>query len=202
MCRQRTTTSLFKLPCTRENAVTILRSALEAEVAARGGTPVFRDETVSAVNRIAEILTSDSRKFGLMLCGKCGNGKTTVAKAVAGAVRFMAISGHLEPPSLRMEAYDAKSIASAEPDSLNHIKRLCLLDIEDLGEEPTEKVTYGNISNPLVDVLEYRYNCRLFTVATTNLTPPQITAKYGQRIADRAREMFEAIVFNGNSFRH
>lgn len=76
-----------------------------------------------------------------------------------------------------------------------------LLAIEDLGNEPAERNDYGNITNPIVDLLEYRYDNQLYTVITTNLTPQQITGKYGVRIADRFREMLDVVVFKGSSFR-
>ena len=76
-----------------------------------------------------------------------------------------------------------------------------LLAIDDLGKEPGEIITYGNIVTPMVDLIEQRYKMQLFTIATTNLLPKQIGEKYGARIADRFNEMFHKIVFSNQSYR-
>ena len=67
--------------------------------------------------------------------------------------------------------------------------------------EPTEVVEYGNVLNPIIDLIEYRYLRQLFTLVTTNLTAEQIRKKYGNRIADRFNEMLEVIVFKNQSYR-
>ena len=78
---------------------------------------------------------------------------------------------------------------------------LDLLAIDDLGTEPREVMDYGNIINPTVDILTRRYENQLFTIISTNLTPPDFSQVYGERIADRMREMMEKIPFNNSSYR-
>ena len=51
------------------------------------------------------------------------------------------------------------------------------------------------------DILSYRYNRMLFTMITTNLTPPQIRTVYGVRIADRFNEMMLVLPYKNPSFR-
>jgi DNA replication protein DnaC len=60
---------------------------------------------------------------------------------------------------------------------------------------------YGNLLCPLVDLLTKRYDLQLFTLVTTNLTPAEIRAWYGDRIADRLNEMMLKIVFTNESYR-
>ena len=201
MCHSQNTTSPFRLACSKENAMTILRAAVSAEVAERGRKMESTADTVSAIEGVSDMLTSDSGKFGIMFCGQCGNGKSTMAKAIGRAVRFLSLKGCYENPNLRILFLSAKDLFSFDRDALKETSRRILLAIEDLGEEPKERLEYGNVMNPVVDVLEYRYDNRLFTIVTTNLTPAQIAEKYGRRIADRCREMFEVIVFKGQSFR-
>lgn len=136
-----------------------------------------------------------------MMSGQCGNGKTTMSKAISNSIRILSLSGRYSSSNLMVSFTTAKEIVSTTDEERDKIKRSNLLSIDDMGNEPLERLTYGNVTNPLVDVLEYRYDKQLFTIVTTNLTPPQITEKYGQRIADRFREMFEVIVFRGGSFR-
>nr|DAH79172.1 MAG TPA: replicative helicase [Caudoviricetes sp.] len=194
--------SRFRLECTKEEAITLLRSAIKAEVLSRNRNPVFTAETNAVIDRIATSLTnSPPSKFGVMMSGQCGNGKTTMSKAISNSIRILSLSGRYSSPNLMVPFMTAKEIVSTTDEERDKIKRSNLLSVDDMGNEPLERLTYGNVTNPLVDVLEYRYDKQLFTIVTTNLTPPQITEKYGQRIADRFREMFEVIVFQGGSFR-
>ena len=76
-----------------------------------------------------------------------------------------------------------------------------MLGIDDLGEEEPTLISYGNRVTPVIDLLAYRYNRMLFTMVTTNLTPPQIRMLYGIRIADRFNEMMLILNYQGLSFR-
>ena len=97
---------------------------------------------------------------------------------------------------------DAKDIVTTknEKDKRN-LRSRPLLAIEDMGREPTEVLEYGNVLNPVIDLLEYRYDAQLFTMITTNLNPSEIRQKYGARIADRFNEMFERVIFKNQSYR-
>ena len=65
-----------------DDAKVYLLAAYQAEVERRH--KVFeRNEYFDAqLNLIAKYLTGESKKFGLMFCGLCGNGETTWAKAL------------------------------------------------------------------------------------------------------------------------
>ena len=76
-----------------------------------------------------------------------------------------------------------------------------MVAIDDLGCEPLEIQSYGNIYTPIIDLLTHRYDRQLFTMITTNLTPQEIRPRYGDRIADRLNEMVRNIVFKNKSFR-
>lgn len=83
-------------------------------------------------------------------------------------------------------------------------KAMCtspFLGIDDMGEEPAEVRSYGNYLRPITELLQYRYDKLLPTVITTNLTPRQITEKYGLSIADRLTEVAKKIAFLNPSFR-
>ena len=58
-----------------------------------------------------------------------------------------------------------------------------------------------NRVTPVIDLISYRYNRMLFTMVTTNLTPAQIRATYGDRIADRFNEMMLILPYKNPSFR-
>ena len=76
-----------------------------------------------------------------------------------------------------------------------------MLGIDDLGEEEPTLINYGNRVTPVIDLISYRYNRMLFTMVTTNLTPPQIRTVYGVRIADRFNEMMLVLHYKSPSFR-
>ena len=76
-----------------------------------------------------------------------------------------------------------------------------MLAIDDLGCEPTEIMDFGNVSNPIIDLLSIRYEEQLFTIISTNFKASDIRTKYGDRIADRLNEMVERIYFDNDSYR-
>ena len=99
---------------------------------------------------------------------------------------------------------DAREIARLNKDDFAKFEKIRskkTLAIDDMGLEPAEVMDYGNILNPVVDLLSYRYDEQLFTIVTTNLKPEEIRQKYGDRIADRFNEMMERIIFYNGSYR-
>jgi DNA replication protein DnaC len=62
-------------------------------------------------------------------------------------------------------------------------------------------MAYGNICSPITELLEYRYDKRLPTLISTNLTPPMITQRYSERVGDRLKEMMDVVVFEADSYR-
>ena len=81
LLRRGTMTERFKLPMTKEQAYQLLLAAVKGEVEYRARKFEFNDAVKSYANTIAEWLTGDSSKFGLLLCGNVGNGKSTFVKA-------------------------------------------------------------------------------------------------------------------------
>lgn len=192
---------------TKEQAVQLMIAAYEAEVEFRHGTCRLDENTTKAINSLAECLTKQSPKFGLMFCGTCGNGKTTMLFALRSAISYLARAGYIQTDnsteSSSLLVVDAKDIVSyaREPNEMKKLAARRMLAIEDLGKEAAEVLDYGNVINPAVDLLEKRYDNQLFTVITTNLRAREIREKYGDRIADRFNEMLDVIIFKGNSYR-
>lgn len=154
---------------------------------------------------IAYYLTNPRCKFGLLLCGTVGNGKTTMLHAIRELIFFTNNNGLWDVPYRTVSApmYDAREIAQISKDfrAFRKLKSLPLLFLDDLGKEPTERIEYGNITTPVVELLEYRYENMLSTFVSTNLTPSELGRKYQARIADRFNEMLEIVVFKNNSYR-
>ena len=194
LLQQRITRTGFKINLPPEEVRILLTAAYRAEVASRNMKYQESEETNSAIKKMAKALTSKSHKTGIVLCGTCGNGKTTLVRALQNSLVYLKYRNLTENG---MPIMDAREVA----ERMIECKTVPLLAIEDMGKEPTKKLDYGNILNPVIEVLEHRYNEQLFTVISTNLTAKEIKEKYGTRIADRFNEMMNVIIFTGKSFR-
>lgn len=190
------------MPWDFNTAVGAITAAYMAEVEFRQRTYIEDTATKEHIEKVATWLTADKPKFGMLLCGQCGNGKTTLTLAIRSLVSWINRKDFSNGQYLRM--VDAKEICAIAKNDYTEFKKLCkqeLLAIDDLGIEPAEVLDYGNVLNPAIDLLTSRYNEQRFTIVTTNLTPAQIREHYGDRIADRFNEMFERIIFNNQTYR-
>jgi len=75
------------------------------------------------------------------------------------------------------------------------------LFIDDLGREPKEANSYGNKSEPLIDLISARYDMGAWTFATTNFKKETLKDFYGAAIVDRFSEMFNNLEITGGSRR-
>ncbi len=202
---QKTTRDRFKFPCSREQAIDLLTAAYRAEVAFRRRQFIADEHTASHIAQLADFLTSDSARFGLMLCGTYGNGKTTLMYALRSATNLLNRCGEFNDRRVGIRIEDARDIAklytARDQRPYNEFKQAEHVIIEDMGKEPIEQMNYGTVISPVVEILEYRYHNQLFTAVTTNLTPQEIRAKYGNRIADRFNEMMQVITFQDQTYR-
>lgn len=188
---------------TEEQATDLLTAAYMAEVEFRHRQYVGDEGTKMNLSSLAKFLTSEHAKFGVMFCGVCGNGKTTLLYAFQSAINLLSRCGAFEDRNTGLMIIDAKDIAHYAKDfqRFRELKSKPMLAIEDMGREATEVLDFGNILNPVIDLIEYRYNCQLFTAITTNLTSDQVKKKYGRRIADRFNEMLEVLIFQNGTYR-
>jgi DNA replication protein DnaC len=201
---KKTTILRFRLPMTSVQAYSMLRAFYRAEVIYRNREFVEDEFTTMVLQRLADALTVGS-KFGLLMCGSCGNGKTTCINAIRELIVWLKQADYLpdsQPGLVIHSAKDLARLAGSNEDKFRQTCYLPMLAIDDIGEEPREVVSYGNVHNPIIDLLERRYADQLPTFATTNLTPDGVSKKYGERIRDRLFEMFDVLAFdNTNSYR-
>lgn len=187
----------------KEQAMDALTAAYQAEVDYRKRKCIMDDPTKQNIEQLVSFLTDEGSKFGVMFSGVCGNGKTTLLYAFQNLLNFLNNQG-LFKEDTGICVIDAKDVVGYAKDvkQFRGIKERQMVAIEDMGREPVEVLDYGNVLNPVVDLLEYRYNAQLFTIITTNLTPKEIRQKYGNRIADRFNEMFDKVIFANETYRH
>lgn len=198
---------------TQQQAEDLLLAAYMAEVESRNRVYIDDSNTRNNISRIARHLVAP-KKFGLMLAGTCGNGKTSLLKAIQSATNFLNLKYEVrsdKEEKIAISIIDVKEIIANCKDyqMMEVYKKTPYLGIDDMGKEPKEVLDYGNVCNPVIDLIEYRYDKQLTTFITTNLPPKSdsekkivgIDSHYGVRIADRFNEMIEKIVFNDGSYR-
>ena len=197
----------FRFNLSIENAVALLTASYKVEVERRLRIFELDENTQNNLTRLANYITADNPKFGVMLCGTCGNGKSTLMYAFQQALNLLAdknhfdfMGNHFKP---KMTIYDSYELSQLARDikEFTLIKNKPLLGIDDLGNEPVEILDFGNPIHPIIRLIEYRYINQSFTFITTNLTAKEIRTKYGDRIADRFNEMLHVIIFEDGSYR-
>jgi len=193
----------FKWNMPVQDASDILLAAYIGEVEYRKRRYIDDARIRDNIRKVAEFLTDNNSKFGMMFCGTCGNGKTTLLYALRSATNYLNDCRHFEDNHTGIRIYDAKDISQIAKnyDNFKEVRRAPIIALEDIGREPAEVLDYGNVLNPIIDLLEYRYNEQLPTFITTNLTAKEIREKYGNRIADRFNEMIEVLIFQNGSYR-
>ena len=111
-------TQRFRLPMDAEQAYEYLLAANMAEVQFRHRRFIHTDSVEDQLRQMADWLTADSPKFGIVLCGGCGNGKTTMLKALQNLLNHL----NIRNPNARSGFSDCYGLPVV--DAL-HIANLC-----------------------------------------------------------------------------
>jgi DNA replication protein DnaC len=168
----------------------------------------LRDEKFFQCSRLTD-LSRPSFEKGLLIMGGFGNGKSSIMKA------FNSILSH--HPKLSFAMYDANDVVldyeqTDKPEDRRTLLWPLLNGRAHFDDLKTESIAsnYGK-KNIFKDVLEIRYKNRLTTHITCNYAQGQsgnmqsgleeFGIKYGGRVYDRLKEMFNIIEFKGSSFR-
>lgn len=179
-------------------------AAIATEVENRQRTLDINEGLQKRVGKMASWLTNGHGKQGMLLCGGCGNGKTTFIKAFQSLLNLLHVRNFYDNTIYGMRFMTAKDIVALYRTNFKAWRDLAnctMLAIDDLGCEPTEIMDFGNVSNPIIDLLSIRYEEQLFTIISTNFKASDIRTKYGDRIADRLNEMVKRIYFDNDSYR-
>ena len=130
--------------------------------------------------------------------GSVGNGKTTLMKATVKLLKTAYSNTLTEsgiPMMVSMSTTTAKDLTNAARKGAefnNNQYMVCAID---------EVMSFGNVITPITDIIEERYAKRQITIITTNLDANGIKNKYGERVADRLRQMVRIITFTNPSYR-
>lgn len=186
-----------------EELENMLLTCYKAEVIKRRMQMIQDSTTEERVRKAAKWL-SGKYKSGLLLYGSaCGTGKTTLGNAMCTLVNYMFDSCYSQyrKTVYRTTAINLVKVYSENQEQYNRLVTQELLFIDDLGTEPASIKIYGNEFSPVTEMLYARYDRNRWTVVTSNLSDEQIKERYGERIDDRLREMFDKIHFQGKSYR-
>ena len=174
-----------------EDTLTVLQESYKALVNATGHDMSCAPDHLSAV---ARWLCGQGRS-GLLLYGGYGTGKTTTLRAIQYTMRFLCpdkpIRHYLSRQVIEMNADDLKSLRIGD----------ALVMVDELGREQNERREYGNISEPLIEIIRYREDKGLPTILASNLVDDEFSEKYGPYIRDRLFGSFSRIYYDGKSFR-
>lgn len=209
--------SRFYLPYDCELVKTMLGVKYKAEVLSRIQPENYRQleaELVQNIGDVAKWLCNPQKRPGLLLYGKVGTGKTTLLRAICATINDVCERDTYENGTREntLDNFRCISIVKAKGiinDYINPQSRpryelmtkVSLMAIDELGVEPMESKSYGNVSEPLIDLFCERYDRQLCTIVSTNLGNAEIRQRYGTRLADRFNEMFTCLPFTGQSFR-
>lgn len=183
-----------------------LRKAYAVAVAHDAKATSVSPETEAVIEQTVAAL-KDPAHWGVTYPGSVGTGKTTMLKALQAVINGVHDSD-VSSRSRRLRMVTAKQVADAlkrreekGDGGFEDWATTEWLAIDDIGTEPREVLAYGTPLHPIAEIICRRYERRLWTAISTNLTGQQIETSYGIRVHDRLREMCRLIPMVGESHR-
>lgn len=136
---------------------------------------------------------SDNHGLGLFMYGKCGQGKTLLAKYVLPAILLY----YVKPRGLVVNYYDMTEANR----KIDEILEKHIIALDDVGTESTS-VIYGNKRNAFDEIMDQVEKNGKLVIITSNLTFEELSARYESRVIDRIIATTRRILFNSDkSFR-
>lgn len=212
----------FSLPFSHTEIRGLLTQAYQNEVASRVRHFKSDEKTSFKIDKVAQWLTTSSLKPCLMLYGGVGNGKSTISRAVKEV--FLAIRNSYANPKDYWKCSDEQkrfidrirdtlpvpvfitstelvAAATSSKEEYESVKSCRFLIVDDMGIEPTVVKNFGTEITPVTDLIYHRYDRKAMTIITSNLDDSSIKERYGERVADRLKEIFERLKYDNESYR-
>lgn len=165
----------------------------------KNGNELEKTKTMQKnTEQVANWLLNGKRK-GLVINGTIGNGKTTMMQAIRDTMYVLKVAKFDEVGWI--DSHKLNNLYLEDKEGFKWFSERRFLFIDDLGENNTEILDYGNNVSPITELLRIRYAQRETTICSSNKTKAELSEMFGERIADRIKEMFDFISFNGISYR-
>ena len=193
----------FNIPCEIRDIANGLYIRAAVAAAKRGADYTLTEGLRKIIRSSAEWLSDPDAKPWLLFMGLCGNGKSTLARAIFDLIKDSAerILGYNEFSVRYRNARELVDLFVRDRDAFDRVAEADFLVIDDLGTEPQEIRNYGMTHTPIIDLFLYRYERNRMTLITTNLEGDELCPHYGERIVDRLREQSLTLTFLDSSFR-
>lgn len=150
----------------------------------------------------ANITQKINNGLGLILKGPVGTGKTCAAIAVMRE----ALANKRSAYFISMVSLLDKLLTLRDKEELyafeQRLRTTPLLVLDDLGGEYRGKSDESWTRRKIASVIADRYDSKLSTIITTNLTVEQLKVEYDERMIDRLRSTNRLITLGGASLRH
>lgn len=154
---------------------------------------------------VAQWMSRRDEKPSLAIIGSVGTGKTTMLRAIQYFLQSVDVGIKY------VCARDLPSIADRDMEEFEEMlkpsKSYDFLLIDDVGEEPGELSKYGNKVSLFSRIIEGRYDYRIPTIITSNLSignkdsDGSFMHLYGPRVHERIIETFSVRLMTGDSYR-
>lgn len=169
---------------------------------------IHNDPDMQAIDPETKKSTKGRLSAGIYVAGNSGTGKSWALDIASTYALAAGIKIHIGDSTRNLFWRNLRSddIVNeyTHTGSLERIKRLSILGIQDLGVEPKEANYMGNRINPLKTILEHRgdYTDKL-TIISSNIqiNHPDLIDRYGDRVASRLLEMCNYFEIKGTDRR-
>lgn len=142
-------------------------------------------------------LNYQPKNNGLLFLGACGVGKTHLAASIANSQIGKMPVLFISCPDFLFELRECIN-KKAKPSHLFDLaRRVQLLILDDIGAEKSSEW----VQETLFVLINYRYECMLPTIFTSNCNLEELEEKLGQRIVSRIIEMCRCVRMGGEDWR-
>lgn len=143
-----------------------------------------------------KFVSTGTAPLGIMFFGEVGTGKTYASNCIANHLMKNGKTVFVISLSKYMNKLQ-REWAEAEKDVLRYVEECELLIIDDFGVEKASEF----VLEKTFALIDTRYRTKKPMIITTNLDITKINNKFGERIADRLREMCYFLQVTGKSRR-